>query len=154
MGLQPGIAGVHVGAQGHGVLHTAFHLFPQDGGGLFGLGLRCLHDEFIVDGQNETALHFLVPQTPPDPHHGQLDDVGSCALDGCVAGHPLAAGPDVPVSTGQLRQGAAASEQSGNVAARPRVGDGLVHVAAHLGERGQIIFEEGVCFFDGDADIL
>ena len=75
------------------------------------------------------------------------------ALNGCFAGHPLAAGPDVPVGTGQLRQGAAAAEQGGNVAACPRVGDGFVHVAAHLGERGQIIFEEGVCLFDGDANV-
>ena len=67
-----------------------------------------------MDGQDEAALHFFVPQPPPDPHHGQLDDIGSGALDGGVAGHPIAAGPDVPVGAAQLRQGAAAAEQGGN----------------------------------------
>ena len=97
MGLQPVFALMHLGAQGHSIVYTALHLFPQDGGCLGRLGLRRFHDELIVDGQDEAALHFFVPQPPPDPHHGQLDDIGSCALNGGVAGHPLAAGADVAI---------------------------------------------------------
>ena len=107
-----------------------------------------------MDGQDETALHLLVPQTPPDPHHRQLDDVGGSALNGGVAGHPLTAGPDVVVVAGQLGQGAAASEEGGHIAAGPGVGDGLVHIAAHLRESGQIVFQEGVGLLDADADVL
>jgi DNA polymerase-1 len=36
MGLQPVFACVHIGAQGHRVLHAAFHFLPQDAGSLFG----------------------------------------------------------------------------------------------------------------------
>ena len=154
MGLQPVFPGVYIGAQRHGVLHTAFHLFPQDGSGLFGFCLRGLHDQLVVDCQDQAALHVFRAQTPPDPHHCQLDDVGGCALNGGVAGHPLAAGPDVPVGAGQFRQGAAASEQGGDIAAVPGVRNGLVHRAAHFGERGQIVLEEGVCFLDRHADVL
>ena len=53
MGLQPVFALMHLGAQGHSIVYTALHLFPQDGGCLGRLGLRRFHDELIVDGQDE-----------------------------------------------------------------------------------------------------
>ena len=90
----------------------------------------------------------------PHPHHGQLDHVGRRALNGGVAGHALTAGTHVEVGACQLRQRPAAAEQGGHIAVRLGVGDGLVHIAAHIGEGGQIVFEEGVCFLDAHPDVL
>ena len=61
VGLQPVFACVHIGAQGHGILHAAFHFLPQDLRSLFGFSLRCFHDQFIVDGQDQAAFHLFVP---------------------------------------------------------------------------------------------
>ena len=145
---------MHIGAQGHRVLHAAFHFLPQDAGSLLGLRLRGLHDQFVVDGQNQAAGHFFVPQALPHPHHSQLDYVRSGALNGGVAGHALAAGAHVEVGAGQLRQGAAAAEQGGHIAVCLCIRDGLVHIAAHAGKSRQIVLEEGVRFLHGHADIL
>ena len=56
-----------------GILHAAFHFLPQDLRSLFGFSLRCFHNQFVVDGQDQAAFHLFVPQPLPYPHHGQLD---------------------------------------------------------------------------------
>ena len=56
MGLQPVFACVHIGAQGHGVLHAALHLLPQDLRSLFGFRFRGFHDQFVVDGEDQASL--------------------------------------------------------------------------------------------------
>ena len=66
--------------------------------------------------------------------HRQLDDVGGCALDRRVAGHPLSAGAHLKVGAGKLRQGAAAAEQRFHIALVLGVGDAVLHIAVHLRE--------------------
>ena len=49
---------MHIGAQGHRVVHAAFHFLPQDLRGLFGLSFRGFHDQFIMDRQDQAAFIF------------------------------------------------------------------------------------------------
>ena len=85
--------------------------------------------------------------------HRQLDDVRRGALDGGVAGHPLAAGPHLEVGACQLRQRPPAAEQGGNVTVFPGVGDAVLHVAVHLGEGVQVGFQEGLRLLDRNAQV-
>ena len=84
MGLQPVFALMHLGAQGHSIVYTALHLFPQDGGCLGRLGLRRFHDELIVEApeaeaakaasilreEMEGCVHYAVPLST-EVHEGK-----------------------------------------------------------------------------------
>ena len=105
-------------------------------------------------GQDQAALHLFLPQTPPDPHHRQLDDIGGGALDRGVASHALAAGPYLIAGAGKLRQRAAASEQRRDIPAFLRLGNGLVHVGIDFGVGGKVALEEGVRLLDRDVQVF
>lgn len=100
------------------------------------------------------ALQALGPQPPPYPYHCQFDHIGSGALDGGVPGHPLAAGTNVEVGAGQLRQSTPPPKQGGYIAIGLGIGNGLVHIIAYLGEGCQIALEEIIGFLDRDPDVL
>ena len=69
---------------GHGEAHRPLHLLLEDALHLFPLLRGALHDEFVVDLEDELALQALPGQTGADANHGDFDDVRRRPLDGHV----------------------------------------------------------------------
>ena len=84
MGVGPGLAGVGFGQQGDGEGGHALHLLPDQAAHLLRLLLRALHDQLVMDLEDQPSPQSLAVQPVADPDHGQLDDVGGGALDGGV----------------------------------------------------------------------
>ena len=108
--IQPAFAAADVGFEQHRKLYGVLHLFHQQVFDLLKLVQRRFDNQLVVYLQNQPGRKLLSLQPPVDLDHGNLDDVGSGALNRGVHSDPLAEVDDIFVGRVDFRQCAAATE--------------------------------------------
>ena len=89
MGLEPVVAKATVGNEGNSHLEGILHLFTDDVLNAFFLLWIDGEVEFVVYLENHFATDALCLEAIEDVDHGDLDDVGSGALNGGIDGITL-----------------------------------------------------------------
>lgn len=84
MGVKPVFSHAHVDDDGDAERHGVHHLLPDHGSNFFTLVAMDVDDELVVDLKDELGAKLLALEGVLDPNHGDLDHVGSAALDGRV----------------------------------------------------------------------
>ena len=113
-----------------------------------------VEDQFVVDLKHHAALQpegidFLL-----DADHRQFDDVGRRPLDGGVHGVPLGERAQGGVPRVDVRQVAPPAENGLHVAGLAGGGFRVFYVGADGRERGEVVFDELLCFPPSDAQAL
>ena len=144
---------MHLGGQGHGEGHHLLHAFSQKRRGALRLLWRALDEQLVVHLQNQRGLHVLPAQGLVHAHHGQLDDVRGCALDGGVHGRPAAKLPNDVAGGSQFRQIAPPPQQGFRVAPLLAQPHRFVHEALHAGILGEVPGNELLGLLLGDAGV-
>ena len=98
MGVEPVSGGTVAGRESDLALVNALHLLDDDALDLFKVTGNHIKVKFVVNLQNHFGLDALLLEAPVDAHHGEFDDIGSGALDGCVDGVTLAESPHYGIS--------------------------------------------------------
>ena len=118
------------------------------------LGFGALHDQLVVHLHNEPRRQSLSLQALGNTHHGQLDDIGSGALNGHIQRHALTEGAQIEVGAGQLRQRAAAVHQCFHKAPLTGGLHHLLHIRLDSRIGGKIAVHIVLGLRHRDADIL
>ncbi len=92
MGLVPVFTHVQVHLQGNLQLRRLFHALLQNLPHLLRLLLPGFNHQFVMYLQDQPGGKPRLPQSFPDPDHGDLDDIRRRTLDGAVHGHPFPKG--------------------------------------------------------------
>ena len=116
--------------------------------------LGTLHNQFVVDLENQPGPQALRLQPGSHPDHGQLHHIRRRPLDGHVQGHPLPKGPQIVVGGLQLRQPPAAAQEGGHVTSLLGLLLDPVHIGPHPGEGLQILFHIVAGLLAAHPDVL
>ena len=134
VGVEPVGAGAVAGGEAHAALVGVLHFLYHNAGHLLEFVGAYIEVEFVVHLQNHLRLDVLLLESTVDVNHGNLDDVGSGALDGRVDGIALAEAAHHGIARVDVGQHASAAVERGNIAFFLGLCDAAVDVGAHLRE--------------------